>query len=36
MSCALTTRITATEYAHDTILWPRLIKFLREYPDIKV
>jgi DNA-binding transcriptional LysR family regulator len=31
-----TIRITATEYAHDTILWPRLIKFLREYPDIKV
>jgi len=31
-----TIRITATEYAHDTILWPRLIKFLRKYPDIKV
>jgi DNA-binding transcriptional LysR family regulator len=29
-------RITATEYALDTILWPRLVKFLRQYPDIKV
>src|SRR5271163_4899854 len=29
-------RITATDYAADTILWPRLAKFLGEYPDIKV
>ena len=31
-----TIRITATEYAVDTILWPKLMKFLRHYPDIKV
>jgi len=31
-----TIRITATEYAVDTILWPKLGKFLRQYPDIKV
>ena len=31
-----TIRITATDYAADTILWPKLKKFLREYPDIKV
>ena len=31
-----TIRITATEYATDTILWPKLAKFLRQYPDIKV
>ena len=31
-----TIRITATEYAVDTILWPKLAKFLRLYPDIKV
>src|SRR5271170_5774497 len=31
-----TIRITATEYAVDTILWPRLTAFLRRYPDIKV
>ncbi|MGO9048715.1 MAG: LysR family transcriptional regulator [Xanthobacteraceae bacterium] len=31
-----TIRITATEYAVDTILWPKLQKFLRRYPDIKV
>jgi DNA-binding transcriptional LysR family regulator len=30
-----TIRITATEYAVDTILWPKLTKFLRHYPDIK-
>jgi len=29
-------RITATEYALDTILWPKLVKFLRQYPDIRV
>jgi DNA-binding transcriptional LysR family regulator len=31
-----TIRITATDYPADTILWPKLAKFLREYPDIKV
>ena len=31
-----TIRITATDYAADTILWPKLPKFLRRYPDIKV
>jgi len=31
-----TIRITATEYAVDTLLWPKLAKFLRQYPDIKV
>jgi DNA-binding transcriptional LysR family regulator len=31
-----TIRITATDYAADTILWPRLTKLLRQYPDIKV
>jgi DNA-binding transcriptional LysR family regulator len=31
-----TIRITATDYATDTILWPKLVKLLREYPDIKV
>lgn len=31
-----TIRITATEYATDAILWPKLTKFLRKYPDIKV
>lgn len=31
-----TVRITATEHAADTVLWPRLTKFLRRYPDIKV
>ena len=29
-------RITATEYAVDTLLWPKLAKALRHYPDIKV
>jgi DNA-binding transcriptional LysR family regulator len=29
-------RITATDYATDTVLWPKLTKFLRNYPDIKV
>jgi DNA-binding transcriptional LysR family regulator len=29
-------RITATDYAADTILWPKLTKFLRRYPDVKV
>src|SRR5271170_1354076 len=31
-----TIRITATDYAADTILWPKLTKFLRQYPDIKI
>jgi DNA-binding transcriptional LysR family regulator len=31
-----TIRITATDYATKTILWPRLSKVLRKYPDIKV
>jgi DNA-binding transcriptional LysR family regulator len=31
-----TIRITAGEHAADTILWPKLAKFLRDYPDIKV
>jgi DNA-binding transcriptional LysR family regulator len=31
-----TIRITATDYAADTVLWPRLTKLLREYPDIGV
>ena len=31
-----TIRITATDYAADTILLPKLAKFLPEYPDIKV
>jgi DNA-binding transcriptional LysR family regulator len=31
-----TIRITATDYAADTILWPKLTKFLQQYPDIKV
>ena len=35
-SPAGTIRITATEYAADAILLPKLAKLLREYPDIKV
>lgn len=31
-----TLRITATDYAIDHVLWPRLQGFLRDYPDIKV
>jgi DNA-binding transcriptional LysR family regulator len=31
-----TIRITAMEYASDTILLPKLAKLLKEYPDIKV
>jgi DNA-binding transcriptional LysR family regulator len=30
-----TIRITATDYAVDTILWPKLTKFLRQYPDVR-
>jgi DNA-binding transcriptional LysR family regulator len=29
-------RITATEHALVTMLWPKLEKFLRQYPDIKI
>jgi|SRR6516165_4668405 DNA-binding transcriptional LysR family regulator len=31
-----TIRITATDYAIDTLIWPKLVKFLPKYPDIKV
>src|SRR6516162_10472430 len=31
-----TIRITATEYAIDSLLIPKLAKLLRQYPDIKV
>lgn len=31
-----TIRITASDYAADTFVWPRLVKFLPEHPDIKV
>lgn len=31
-----TVRISATDYVADTVLWPRLTSFLRQYPDIKV
>lgn len=31
-----TIRITATDYATKTVLWPRLSKVLRAYPEIKV
>src|SRR5271154_3962768 len=31
-----TIRISAIDHAADTVLWPRLAKLLREYPDIKV
>jgi DNA-binding transcriptional LysR family regulator len=31
-----TIRITAIDYAAETVLWPKLVKLLREYPDIKV
>jgi DNA-binding transcriptional LysR family regulator len=31
-----TIRITATEFAIDTVLVPKLAKLLREYPDVKV
>jgi DNA-binding transcriptional LysR family regulator len=29
-----TIRITTTDYAADTVLWPRLAKVLPDYPDI--
>jgi DNA-binding transcriptional LysR family regulator len=31
-----TVRITAMEYAADAILWPKLSKLLKKYPEIKV
>jgi DNA-binding transcriptional LysR family regulator len=31
-----TIRITATDHAVDTLLWPKLPKFPRQYPEIKV
>jgi DNA-binding transcriptional LysR family regulator len=31
-----TIRITATDYAANAVLWPRLLTFLPQYPDIKV
>jgi DNA-binding transcriptional LysR family regulator len=31
-----TIRITASDHAADTVLWPRLPELLREYPDLKV
>jgi DNA-binding transcriptional LysR family regulator len=31
-----TIRITATDHAANTILWPKLVTFLRGYPDIRV
>ena len=31
-----TIRISAIDYVADTVLWPKLAKFLGQYPDIKV
>ncbi len=31
-----TVRITSTDYAVDTLIWPRLAKVLPEYPDLNV
>ncbi|MEZ2131960.1 MULTISPECIES: LysR family transcriptional regulator [unclassified Sinorhizobium] len=31
-----TIRITAVDYAIDTVIWPKLAKVLRDYPDINV
>src|ERR1700716_2267975 len=31
-----TIRITATDYAIETVIWPKLKNFLPKYPDIKV
>ena len=31
-----TIRITTSDYAADTVLWPKLAPVLREYPDLKV
>jgi len=29
-------RLTSTDYATDTLLWPKLAPFLRQYPDINI
>jgi DNA-binding transcriptional LysR family regulator len=31
-----TIRITSTDYGTDTVLWPKLVPFLRKYPEIKI
>jgi DNA-binding transcriptional LysR family regulator len=31
-----TIRLTAIDHAADTVLWPKLARLLREYPDLKV
>jgi DNA-binding transcriptional LysR family regulator len=31
-----TIRLTSTDYATDTLLWPKLVPFLRKYPDVNV
>jgi DNA-binding transcriptional LysR family regulator len=31
-----TIRITSTDYATDHLLWPKLVPFLRRYPEIKI
>ena len=31
-----TIRITATDYSANTVLWPRLVKLLGDYPDINI
>jgi len=31
-----TIRITTSDYAIDSVMWPKLVKFLPQYPDIKV
>src|SRR5215218_6993942 len=31
-----TIRITATDYAVETVIWPKLARLLQQYPEIKV
>lgn len=31
-----TIRITATDYAADTVIWPKLAPVLKDYPDLKI
>jgi DNA-binding transcriptional LysR family regulator len=31
-----TIRLTSTDYGTDTILWPKLVPLLRQYPEIKI
>lgn len=31
-----TIRITSTDYATDALLWPKLVPFMRQYPEIKI